>query len=130
MPETYIVADHFRDKEPVVSEIYARLLHELRQFGEVTESAKKTSIHLDNQNGFAGVYTLKSAINLHFRSDAKIDSPRIIRIEQLSARRFMHPIKLQNVVEIDAELLGWLKSAYELAGDPALDGLQRSGFGE
>ena len=113
--EGYKVSDHLQDKDPVVSAIYTRLLDSLRQFGTVTESAKKTSIHLDNRSGFAGVYTRKNAINLNFRTSTRIDSPRIDKIEQHSAKRFMHTVKLTSPDQIDAELLGWLKSAYELA---------------
>jgi len=116
MSAEFTVASHFQGKEPVVEAIYIQLLKALRQLGEVTESSKKTSIHLDNHSGFAGVYTLRNAINLNFRTSEKIDSPRITKIEQHSAKRWMHTIKLQRPEDIDAELIGWLKSAYELAG--------------
>ena len=116
MTEGFSVASHLEGKDPVVALIYARLLDALRQLGPVTESPKKTSIHLDNRSGFAGIYTRKSYIYLNFRTSSKIDSPRIDKIEQHSANRFMHTVKLQSPDEIDAELLGWLKSAYALSG--------------
>ena len=116
MSTEFTVTDHFEGKDAVVTTIYTRLLDSLRQFGQVSESPKKTSIHLDNASGFAGVYTRKNYILLHFRTSSRIDNPRIDKIEQHSAKRFMHTVKLQSPDEIDAELLGWLKSAYELAG--------------
>ncbi len=115
MSDVYTVADHLQGKTPIVTAIYDRLLHALRQFGEVTESPKKTSIHLDHRTGFAGVYTQKNAINLNFRTSSRIDNPRISKVEQFSAKRYMHTIKLRDPDDIDAELLGWLKSAYDLA---------------
>ena len=111
----YSVSQHFEGKEAIVRAIYNCLLEKLRVFGAVQESPKKTSIHLDNGSGFAGVYTLKSAINLHFRTSQKIDHERIGTVEQLSARRFKHTVKLERVEDIDDTLLGWLKAAYELA---------------
>ena len=116
MSQEFRLTSHFDGKAPVVTAIYIRLVASLRQFGEVRESAKKTSIHLDHSTGFAGVYTRKNYLNLHFRTSEKIDSPRIDKIEQLSGNRFMHTIKLEAPDQIDAELLGWLKGAYDLAG--------------
>jgi hypothetical protein len=107
---------HFDGNEPKVRSIYDQLLDRLREFGDIREVPKQTSIHLDNTSGFAGVYTLKNYINLHFRLTKKIDDARIVKVEQLSARRFKHTVKLQAVSDIDEQLLEWLKDAYELAG--------------
>jgi hypothetical protein len=115
MMSNYSVSQHFEGKEANVRAIYDCLLAKLREFGEVQESPKKTSIHLDNSSGFAGVYTLKSAINLHFRTSQQIEHERIAKVEQLSARRFKHTVKLERVEDVDDTLLSWLKAAYELA---------------
>lgn len=110
------VEGHFEGKQSNVKATYDRLLTALREFGPVHEAPKKGSIHLDNTSGFAGVSTRKNYFLLHFRTDYKIEHPRITKIEQHSARRFMHTVQLRAEVEIDAELLEWLKDAYELAG--------------
>ena len=49
------------------------------------------------------------------KSDRPIDSPRIVKSEQTSARRFHHEVKLAQARDLDAELRGWLKAAYELS---------------
>jgi len=116
MEKTFTVASHFEGKEPMVKQIYDHLLKALRQLGEVHEAPKQTSIHLDNANGFAGVYTRKNYILLHFRTDYPIDDPRITKREQHSARRFMSTVKLTQESDIDAQLLKWLEDAYKLAG--------------
>ena len=116
MEKTFTVASHFEGKEPVVMQIYDHLLNILRQFGEVHEAPKQTSIHLDNANGFAGVYTRKNYILLHFRTDYPIDDPRITKHEQLSVRRFMHTVKLTQPSDVDPQLITWLQDAYKLAG--------------
>jgi len=109
------IEPHFEGKEPIVRAIYDRLIASLKPFGAVKQSPKGTSIHLDNANGFAGVYTRKNYLLLHFRTDYKIEHPRITKIEQQSMRRFMHTVKLEKEGDIDAELLKWLKDAYALA---------------
>jgi len=116
MEKTFTIASHFEGKDPVVQQIYDHLLDRLRQLGEVHQAPKQTSIHLDNANGFAGVYTRKNYILLHFRTDYPIDDPRITKREQHSARRFMHTVKLTQAVDVDAQLLKWLEDAYKLAG--------------
>ncbi len=115
MDTTVSVANHFEDKLPVVKQIYDRLLEALRQLGPVHEAPKQTSIHLDNASGFAGVYTRKDTILLHFRTDYPIDDPRITKREQLSAHRFKHTVKLAQTADVDAQLLKWLEDAYKIA---------------
>lgn len=110
------IASHFDGKESIVQSIYDTLLARLTSYGEVNAVPKQTSIHLDNSSGFAGVYTRKNYINLHFRLTQEIDDPRITKVEKISAHRFKHTVKLETVADVDQQLLDWLKEAYELAG--------------
>ena len=70
----YTEIDHFRDKGQVVTDIYEKLIAELRKFGAIKIEPKKTSIHLGNRYGFAGVYTRKDYINLEVHLNYKITS--------------------------------------------------------
>ena len=116
MVETQITIDsHFQGKGENVKVIYDRLLSSLRAFGHVHEAPKKGSIHLVHKSGFAGVYLRKNHILLHFRTEYAIDSSRIQKQQQLSARRFKHTVRLDGTSQIDSELLSWLKNAYLLA---------------
>ena len=110
----YTENDHLKDKEPVVTNIYNKLLKELHKFGQLKIEPKKTSIHLGNRFGFAGVYTRKDYINLEVHLNHKLTSERVSKVEQASANRFHHTIKLANEKDVDKELLTWLKEAYEL----------------
>ena len=115
MTENFSMDSHFSGKEPSVRAMYDHLLSALRKFGKVIEEPKKTSIHLVNVTAFAGVQTRATYILLNIKSDHKIDSPRIHQGEQISAKRFHHRVKISSVSEIDKELIGWLKKAYEAA---------------
>ena len=110
----YTEADHLRDKEPVVIVIYQKLIAALQKFGPLKIEPKKTSIHLGNRFGFAGVYTRKNYINLEVHLNYRLSGKRIVKVEQASANRFHHTIQLHSVKDIEKELLGWLKEAYEL----------------
>ena len=115
MDNGFSVEGHFAGKDPAVIKIYDHLLKHTRRFGPVSEDPKKTSIHLNNVTAFAGVATRKSSIILTIKSDRALDSPRIHKSEQTSARRFHHEVKLTAPSDVDAELIGWLKSAYALS---------------
>ena len=115
MSATNTIDQLFEGKPPQVRATYDRLIRELRQFGPVTEAPKQTSIHLEKHSGFAGVHPRKNYFNLEFRTDTKIDHPRILKQQQLSARRFEHTVKVEQESDIDAQLLGWLKAAYDLS---------------
>jgi hypothetical protein len=115
MSSQFSVSAHFDGKEPATRKIYDRLVKTSGKFGPVVEDPKKTSIHLVNKTAFAGVATRKSAIILTIKSDRKIASPRIHRSEQTSASRFHHEVKLTSPADVDSELTGWLKAAYEMS---------------
>ena len=116
MDNGFSVEGHFAGKDPVVRKIYEHLLKHSRRLGSVTEDPKKTSIHLNHVTAFAGVATRKTAIILTIKSDREIASPRIHKSEQTSAKRFHHETKLTAPSDVDSELIGWLKKAYELSG--------------
>jgi len=110
----YTEANHLQGKSPIVTKIYDRLNASFQKFGPIKIEPKKTSIHLVNRFAFAGVYTRKEYINLEFHLNYKLTSKRISKVEQASANRFHHTIKLESEKDIDKELLGWLKQAYDL----------------
>jgi hypothetical protein len=114
--ESFSIADHFVGKDPSVRKLYYRLITVLRQFGPIHEEAKKTSIHLVNVSAPVGVEVRKTYLVLNIKSDQEIASPRIEKTEQISARRFHHKVKVSSIKDLDKELLGWLKKAYELSG--------------
>ena len=110
----YSEIDHLKDKDTSVATTYEKLIKELKKFGPLKIEPKKTSIHLANRFGFAGVYTRKDYINIEVHLSHKLTSKRVSKVEQASAHRFHHTIKLNSGKDIDKELLGWLKEAYEL----------------
>lgn len=110
----YSEVGHIKDKDPVVGKIYNKLIDQLQKFGSLKIEPKKTSIHLGNRFGFAGVYTRQNYVNLEVHLNYKLTSKRVTKVEQASTNRFHHTIKLSSEKEIDKELLNWLKEAYDL----------------
>lgn len=110
----YTELDHLQGKDPVVSKMYYLLIEKLQKFGSLKIEPKKTSIHLGNRFGFAGVYTRRNYINLEMHLNYRLTGERIRKVEMASPNRFHHTIKLISEKDIDKELLTWLKQAYDL----------------
>jgi len=115
MSAGHTVQQHFADRAPEVKATYAAILKAARKLGAVQEDPKKTSIHLVRKTAFAGVATRKTALILTLKSDVDVQSKRIMRREQASRNRWHVEIKLESPDQVDKELEGWLKQAYELA---------------
>ncbi|HEX6270032.1 MAG TPA: DUF5655 domain-containing protein [Anaerolineales bacterium] len=115
MTEIYSVNDHFVNKDPSVHALYDQLLSILRTFGPVIEDPKKTSIHLNRKSALAGVETRKDSLLLNIKSDHQIQSPRIEKAEQVSAKRFHHKIRISTPNDLDEDVQGWLREAYLLS---------------
>ena len=116
MTKSHTVRAHFEGKAPNVIETYEAIVMAARTFGPMLESPTKTSIHLDRKAAFAGVATRKTALILTIKSDQDIDSPRIIKHQHTSPGRWHLDVRLAQPAEVDAEVKGWLKKAYALAG--------------
>ena len=113
------VAAHFEGRAPIVRAIYDRLLAAARSFGPFTEAPKKTSIHLDRETAFAGVATRKDALILTVKSATDIASPRVSKRERTSTSRWHVEFRLDAPAQVDRELSGFLRAAYELSGPKA-----------
>jgi hypothetical protein len=114
-PQPPSVADHFAGRSPAVRQVYDQILRAAAAFGPVAEDPKKTSIHLNRKTAFAGVATRKDALLLTLKAERDIRSPRVAKHEQVSAHRWHLEVRLTEPAEVDAELIGWLREAYEIS---------------
>jgi len=94
--------------------IYKQLLAAIKPIGPFREEIKKTSIHLVRESAFAGVHPRSQHVLLTIKADQPIRSPRVTKAEQVSKNRWHLDVKISTVKEIDDELLGWLRQAYDL----------------
>ena len=104
----------FDKSDPAVRATYERLLVRVRRLGPVVAEEKKTSIHLKSRAAFAGVHPLKSRLDLNIVSAEPIADRRVVKREQISASRFHNVVPLSSPRDVDAQLVAWLKTAYDL----------------
>jgi hypothetical protein len=63
---------------------------------------------------FAGIHPRKEHLVVTVKAAGPIRSSRVFKSEQVSKSRWHHEVKVVVAQDIDAELLGWLREAYEL----------------
>jgi hypothetical protein len=100
---------------PLQLAIYERLLSLAKSIGDFDEDPKQTSIHLTRQTAFAGVATRKNALVVTIKLPADVRSPRIVKRQRASARRWYLDVRLESPKEVDGELREWLKDAMALS---------------
>lgn len=95
--------------------IHDRLLEEMRKLGDFEEAPKKTYVSYRRKKQFA---TVGPATNT--RVDVGLNAKGLDasdRLEALPAGQMCsYRVKLTDVGEVDSELIGWVRAAYDAAG--------------
>lgn len=99
---------------PGAQQLYRELLAALGPLGGFRVEVKKTSIHLVRGSAFAGVHPRKQHLILTVKAEKPVRSARVAKAEQVSKSRWHLDVKIASAADIDAELVGWLRQAYEL----------------
>ena len=99
---------------PEAVRLYQSLRAALRPMGAFGEEVKKTSVHLVRGSAFVGVHFRRSHLLVTIKAAAPIDSPRMVKVEQVSKNRWHCEVKVSAETEIDGELTAWMRDAYDL----------------
>lgn len=95
--------------------IHDKLLAELKKFGDCEEAPKKTYVSYRRKKQFATIgpaTKTKVEVGLNMKGVKATD-----RLEELPAGRMCnYRVRLGDAGEVDAELMSWLKTAYDSAG--------------
>lgn len=114
-PPIDLVANQYKGKEDLIP-IYDELLSVVTNFGkDVTITPKKASVSIIRKKQFALIQPAsKTRIDLGLKIK---DKPTTDRLENSGPFGTMctHRVKLSEAEQIDSELIGWLKEAYEKA---------------
>lgn len=110
------VSDPLAVAAPETRQLYDHLLARLKSVGPFQVEKKKTCIHLARGTAFAGVHLRKQFLILTIKSAQPLQSDRIVKAEQTSRNRWHVDVRITAKKDVDATLLGWLESAYELCG--------------
>jgi len=108
-----LLTNQYKDKEEL-KPIYEKLISEIYKFGsDITRTPKKGSVSVIRKRQFA---LIKPATKTRIDLGLKIkEKPTTERLENSGPFGTMctHRVKLSSIGDVDQELVGWLKEAYE-----------------
>ena len=105
----------FARSEPSVRMLVRILIERAQDLPDVAVDPKGTCLHLNCRTAFAGLHPRRSALLLNLRSKSPIESPRIRKVERVSANRCHNELLIGSADAIDDELMGWIAEAHALA---------------
>lgn len=93
------------------------------RFGPVEVTATKSQVSFRNRIRFAwlwlpilGLRRGPADVYVSFALPAPIASPRIKEVVEVAPGRFQHHVLVPDASRMDAELVRWLRAAYQAAG--------------
>ncbi len=97
--------------------IYDRLIDEISKFGnDITRTPKKDSVSMIRKKQFALIKpATKTRIDLGLKLKGKPETDRLGNSGPFGSM-CTHRVQLTSVEEIDDELMGWIREAYEANG--------------
>lgn len=120
--ETKIIS--FFSTMPEVIPLYARIEEKiLHEFENVSIEVKKTQITFLSKRGFVYIWLpfrkMKNRpeyyLILSIGLDKRIESSRIVQSLETYKNRWMHHLVIEKPEEINDELMGWIREAYQFA---------------
>jgi len=112
-----LVTAQYAGEKAVLKPIYEQLMKEIAKFGADVEVApKKTYVSLRRKKQFALIQpSTKSRLDVGINLKGKAVAGRLEASGSFNAM-VSHRVKLESVKDANAELIGWLKEAYQAAG--------------
>lgn len=103
---------HFEGKEEA-KELFEFLKSQIeKQVGPVKIESLPCCIHFVHKTTFCACWAVKGKIRIDFSLANEKRLERAVKTVKLSANRFIYYIEIVDNVEIDSELLGWIKESY------------------
>ncbi|WP_417608328.1 DUF5655 domain-containing protein [Owenweeksia hongkongensis] len=116
MDDSTLLENQYKGKESL-KPIYDKLVDEIMTFGnDITKTPKKDSVSMIRKRQFALIKpATKTRIDLGLKLEGKEEQGRLGSSGPFGAM-CTHRVQLTSVDEVDAEVLSWIKEAYEMAG--------------
>lgn len=110
-----VVDDIYAGPKGPLRPVHDKVMAAIRAFGDLEESPKKTYVSLRRKKQFA---TVGPATNTRVEVGLNMKGvPATARlVEEPPGRMCQYKVKLTSADEVDADLVGWLRQAYDQAG--------------
>lgn len=115
--EDDLVAGQYAGEKSALKPIYDKLMKEIQKFGADVEVApKKTYVSLRRKKQFALIQpSTKTRLDVGINLKSKPAGGRLEASGSFNAM-VSHRVKLESAADANAEVIAWLKEAYEAAG--------------
>jgi hypothetical protein len=108
------VGQHLGGKGPNVISLYEQFVALVRRCGPVTIVPAKTRIGFQARMIFSALSLRQRSLDCHVVLSRRLENPRFMRIQSLSPRNHVHHFSIKSPEDLDDEVLGWLREAYEV----------------
>lgn len=112
----FTVEQFFQGKNPQAQKFYKAFHNFVRKnCGPFIVDVAKTRISFQGRARFAGVAGVtKEGLIIGFWLKRKVSSPRFTWVNSPMPNNWVYKLRISDTKELDKELLGWLKEAYEV----------------
>lgn len=118
-----LTPEEFLARSPLGASVYAAVRAILAGFGPFDVRTTKSQVAFRRDRGFAYVWLPRmylgrrgAEVVLSIALGNELDSPRFKEVAHPSSRTWMHHLEVAAVDELDDEVRGWLREAYDAAG--------------
>jgi hypothetical protein len=118
--ETVAVDAHFAGRPSQLRAAFDELTASLPEDVEV--QALRTVIILSAPTTFSFVTVQSKRLLIGVFLDRPIDAPRVVKVDEVSPSKFASVIAVRDPDDVDEDLRGWLREAYELRADAPAQG--------
>jgi uncharacterized C2H2 Zn-finger protein len=110
----HTVKQHLKGKSPHVRSLYEAFAALVEECGPVSIVPAKTRIGFQARMIFAAVTLRTDGLDGHVVLSRRVENPRFTRIESISPRSHVHHFRILSLEQLDGEVAGWLKEAYQV----------------
>ena len=112
--EIHDINSIFFDKPPEIYELYKSLISRIQKLGPLEVHVAKWNVTLRSHTAFMSIFPEKKDLALAFLRDEALDDFPVYSSYQSSKKRWSNHVKIETEEEIDTQLMGWIKDAYDL----------------
>jgi uncharacterized C2H2 Zn-finger protein len=112
--EHHTVKQHLKGKGSHVRSLYQAFVALVEECGSVSIVPEKTRIGFQARMIFAAVNLRTDGLDAQVVLSRRLENPRFTRIESISPRNHVHHFRILSLEELDDEVAGWLKEAYQV----------------
>ncbi len=112
--EVFDEAYHFANKPGEVKDIYLEISKQLIHFENIRISYVKNAITFAGDATFLAIKPKKKCLEIEFLLDETIIDASIYKTINLSAKRIAHYVRVKHKQDVNKQLIGWIKRAYEI----------------